>query len=467
MESRVKVAKKVLGLAIGQKSILVAEVTMRGDRPVVGNVGEFVFPEGVLLSAPAKMGEALAQFLKEKHLTAKEVVFGLPAKRLVTRQKEVPAAPLELAASTLRLQAEGEFSSELDNLVMDFAGTPSVTKPTTVLLIATNKVMVDECVEIGRVAGLKVLGVTSTGAALGRASSKMPKTGSLVLSLGTTGAELVVQHGVDTTQLKHLNVMGTGDDAIAALAGEIRRNMALIPTNGSPVEMTLWGSGTGDGPRRILEQRLNMPVSTAELRGLAAAESPGMDAFAPAVALALVAMDASGLPVDFTNSRLAAPKEPAISLQKKMGIAAAVVAIILIGGGFYYMATLSSDLSAIKASNAQRASRVTEAKAMQKRYKDAVDWIPKGPKFVNVDLALTQIFPPQANTVWVTNLASNTDGWELAGQAMSQELVKNLVDAMLNDPRFSQPVNTYLAQDQSSRVFTFKIKFTFNNVESK
>ena len=55
-----KPAKKILGLAIGQKSIQVAEVTTKGERPVVGNFGEFTFPEGVQLSVPGKLGEALA-----------------------------------------------------------------------------------------------------------------------------------------------------------------------------------------------------------------------------------------------------------------------------------------------------------------------------------------------------------------------------------------------------------------------
>ena len=419
-----KVGKKVLGLAIGQKSILVAEVTVKGERPVVVNFGEFPFPEGVHLSAPQKMGEALAQFLKEKQFSAREVVFGLPAKRLVTRRKEIPAAPPELAASTLRLQAEGEFSSELDNLVMDFAGTPNVAKATTVLLVATNRVMVDECAEIGRVAGLKVLGVTSTGAALGRASSKLPKAGSMVLALGSAGAEFMVQNGADTAQLRHLNVMGDGDDSIAELAGEIRRSIASIPDNGSQAGMTLWTAGTSDGPRKILEQKLNVPVLAGELRGLVATDSPGADAYAPAVALALVAIEDAGLPINFMDSRLAPPKQPAVSLQKKLGLTAAAIAAILIGWSVYYLSSLHSDVNTIQYRNAQRTKQVKDATELQKRYDDAVKWIPKGPHFVTVLRDLTQLFPAQANTIWATSLGSSQEGWELAGQAMNQEMVR-------------------------------------------
>ena len=89
----------------------------------------------------------------------------------------------------MRLQAEGEFSSELDNLVMDFAGSPNVSQTTTVLLVATNRVVVDECMAMARAAGLRVHGITSTTAALGRATSRLPGGDGLVLNLGASVAE--------------------------------------------------------------------------------------------------------------------------------------------------------------------------------------------------------------------------------------------------------------------------------------
>ena len=120
-----KVGNKILGLAVGPRSILVAEVAARGERHVVNRCAEFVFPEGLAMSAPDKMGAALRGFLRAQQFSTKDVIFGLPAKRMVTRRKEMPPATKAVAANTLRIQAEGEFSSELDNLVMDFAGTVS------------------------------------------------------------------------------------------------------------------------------------------------------------------------------------------------------------------------------------------------------------------------------------------------------------------------------------------------------
>ncbi len=421
----------------------------------------------MLLSTPVKLGEALADFLKEKHFSAKDAVIGLPAKRLVTRRKEVPAAPVAIAASTLRLQAEGEFSSELDNLVMDFAGTPSPSVATTVLLVATNKVAVDECTQMGEAAGLRVHGVTSTGTALGRVSSKLPGGGSLVLSLGTTGAELVIQHGADAAQLKHMNLSGDSEESIGALAGEIRRTIASFPMNGTPLAMTLWQTGGGDTPRRVLEQRLNMPVTTAELTRLVATDAAGADAYAPAVALALLAMDPAGLPVDFLNSRLAPPKDSGLSLQKKAGVTAGVVAFLLLVFAGYQIYGKYAELSAINDTNTstQRVADVKEAQQKIKRFEDAAKWIPTQVHYISVLRDLTQLFPPQPNTIWATSLASSPDGvWTLQGQSMSEALPGQLVQSMLSDQqqRFQQPVLTRSERGANSGVWNFVISFGYN-----
>ena len=78
-----KVGNKVLGLAVGQKNILVAEVTSKGGRYAVSAAGEFVFPDGTALSSPEKLGAALRDFLKSNRFSARGAIIGLPAKRLL------------------------------------------------------------------------------------------------------------------------------------------------------------------------------------------------------------------------------------------------------------------------------------------------------------------------------------------------------------------------------------------------
>jgi len=95
----VKVGNKILGLAGGHRSIVIAEVATRGDHHVVNQCAEFVFPEGLTMSSPGQMGTNLHSFLRTHQFYSKDVVFGLPAKRLVTRRKEVPPASMAMPVS--------------------------------------------------------------------------------------------------------------------------------------------------------------------------------------------------------------------------------------------------------------------------------------------------------------------------------------------------------------------------------
>src|SRR4051812_48735165 len=112
---------KVLGLALGERSMQIAEVSAAADKPEARLLAEFEYPAGTTLQEPAAMGAALAEFLREKRFTAKHTVIGLPARLLLVKTKEVPPADANTVSDLLRLQAEGEFSSELRDLVFDYA----------------------------------------------------------------------------------------------------------------------------------------------------------------------------------------------------------------------------------------------------------------------------------------------------------------------------------------------------------
>jgi hypothetical protein len=467
----VKAVTKILGLAVGQRSFLIAEVTHKGGRHAVTHVGEFVFPEGTALSAPERLGQALRQFLKSKQFTAKEVVIGLPAKRLVTRRKDLPAASLAVAASTLRLQAESEFSSELDNLIMDFAGTPSSSEPTTVLIMATKKVEIDELEATAQAAGLKVRGITSTTAALGRATSRLPGGDGLVVNLGPGGAEMVIQHGLDPAHLRHLNVLG-GKDSVQSLAGEIRRTMAGIPKNGTPQTLALWMNKQAENPRSALEQRLSMPVSTPELGNLVATDAPDAEAYVSAVAVALSAMDASGMPVDFLHSRMAPPKEPAISMQKKLAIAGGVLLAVFAAYAWIDIGKLQTEKETISAANQKRAGEVALAKAESDRMDHVNALLPRRAQFIPVMRDMTQMFSelfPGSNTIWVTSLSHTTerDTWSVAGRMSQESYGATMRSSIINNARYNarfSDVTVDYNKDQQNNVWIFKMSFSYKDV---
>ena len=473
-----KVGNKVLGCAIGQRSILLAEVAQRGGKPAVQHYAEFVFPEGLSLATDAvKLGEAMAQFLRTRKFSTREVVVGLPAKRLVTRRKEVPPASPAVAANMLRLQAEGDFSSELDNLVMDYAGTSSTAETTTVLLVATNRDILEQCEAFARAAGLKILAITATSAALGRATSRLPGGDGLVLNLGQSGSELVVQHGQDPAHLRHLNTVGASSpESIGALAGEIRRIIAAIPRNGTPQTLALWKdpsladqSDTG----ALLEARLAMPVSTPELRSLLTTDNRDANAYAAPVALALSAMEPAGLPVDFLHSRLTPPAPPLISPMAQGIILIVVLVVGLIGWAFYDLGRKQQERDQLVQIINTKKSAVDDATLWKNRVLDANNRLPLGVYFVKAWRDVSDYFPRQGGTIWATHLSSNINdrsAWVLEGKSINETEAYSLAARMV-PPRGSLDYGTTpfataeistLREDTNARgQQTFTLRFTY------
>ena len=225
---------KVLGLAIGERSIQVAEVNVAADKPEARHLAEFEYPAGAGLTEPTVLGERLAEFLREKHFTAKQVVVGLPAKWLLVKTKEVPPVDESVAADLLRLQAEGEFSSELRDLVFDYAGEANPAKSQNVLLVATQRKYVELAEQICEAAKLSPIAVTSSAAALGAVTSRGATKNTVVLALAPMGAELSAQSGGYPTSLRHLRSPGVnGQDGL--FISELRRAVSMLPVNGSTV----------------------------------------------------------------------------------------------------------------------------------------------------------------------------------------------------------------------------------------
>ena len=129
--------KKVLGLALGERSLLAAEIIVAGEQPTVTAVGEMPYPEGISVNTPAELAKPLAEFLRSKGFTARQVVVGLPAKWLVVRPKEVPPVDAATVTEMLRLAAESEFPTDIKDLVFDFTGTLGDHQAKSVLLMAT------------------------------------------------------------------------------------------------------------------------------------------------------------------------------------------------------------------------------------------------------------------------------------------------------------------------------------------
>ena len=172
---------KVLGIAVGDRSLLIAEVSSEGGATQVLRTGEFQFPAGVTLQQAEPLGQGLLQFLKQHGFVSRTAIFGVPAKWVLTKRKEVPAAAEQLVSETLRLQAEGEFSSEFNDLVYDYSGQASTAEARPVLLLAIPRRYIDQINGLAESSRLRVRAVTPYAAALGTVASRISKDATVLL----------------------------------------------------------------------------------------------------------------------------------------------------------------------------------------------------------------------------------------------------------------------------------------------
>lgn len=451
---------KVLGLAIGPTSMHLAEVAIHGEKYAIERVAEFVYPAGISPENPAGLGQALRQFLRTNNFTTRDTVIGLPAKWLVTRRKEVPPASPEMAAGTLRLQAEGEF----DDLVMDFCGQTSRSQATAVLLIATGQKHIDGCVSMAAAAGLRLRAISATAAALGRVTQRLTGESGLVLSLSGGGAELIVNLDQAPEQLRHVPVNDPGVENMGMLVGEIRRTLASLSRNGTPLTLALWDDAPDSATGKLLADRLGMPVTSPSFKTMAPSARGATDGYGPPVALALSALDPAGLPVDFLHSRLAPPKVRTNKRPILIGIAAGAALVLAVVGGVVDLNLKQAQFDKLHADSAAQAKEVATAQTAANRLAEARRWTTRKPRYVACLRDLTALFPEEG-TIWATNMSLGAnDKGTLTGKAGGEPQVRALKDRMLASKQFTEVTPDIHEGSRSAAGVpetTFTINFTY------
>jgi len=329
-----KPQKKVLGIAIGERSLLAAEIIAADDRPQVKRLAELIYPEGITFSQPAELGKLLAHFLKDNQFVSRSAVIGIPLKWIVVKPKDVPPADDATIAQLLRLEAEAEFSTELKDLVYDFTGgaegqalrRAATEGGRSVLLTATPKKYIDSIEAMCEPARLQALAITPSAMVLGSITGASLKRNVLVLSLNAGGGELSSQRQATATAVRSLRAAIPEPPFVS----ELRRAVSTMIIPGSERELILWDGAGIDAAS--LGQQLGLTISTGELPSLgvdtAQAGANGQGAkYAAAVALALSAMDDAGPGIDFLHSRLAPPREHRIPRWAYITMAAVVLLI--------------------------------------------------------------------------------------------------------------------------------------------
>jgi hypothetical protein len=505
--SRPKARRKMLGLAVGEKSILIAELSVgtggfavtTASQPQVPrpfeatHLVEFVLPKGMTLQSGEALGTALFEFLKQSDISVRHVVIGIPAKWVVVKTKQVPPAEPPVIAESLRLQAEGDFSAALSDLVYDYAGQTSTAEARQVLLMATPKRYIDQVLAVARAARLEVVAVTPSAASLGWATNRSSRD-AMVLSLGAAGAEFTAQSGTSPSVLRHLGpVPPTGPGPM--FLSELRRTASMVPAappfakpldpdaiqkaasdNGTVKtgdrELVVWnGFSLDKSARQAVGESLGMPVRAGDLAtlgvcavGSAIAAEPGH--FAPAVALALSGLAEANKDgaVDFLHSRLSPAPKPLVD--RRVIWAAAIGLLLLLLGLFALheqhvdQADLDREIGKYSAMEPSYHAAAREVAKIEYAHR----WQGGVPRYIACLRDLTYAMPDDGRTYLTSfDLHENMEG-TLSGKSTSTN--DNPVIAVENGMKASKCFKKVTAsltarETRNGREVTFTISFLY------
>ena len=453
---------RVLGIAVGERSMLIAEVHA-APQPKVVKTADFRFPEGVGLADSKALGEALDRFLKGQGFGSRTGVFGIPAKWVLSKRKEVPAADEQLVAETLRIQAEGEFSPELTDLVYDYSGRPSSAGAGSVLLLGLPRRYVDQISQVASQAGIRVQAVTPFAAALAAATVR-PSQDAMVLLVGPGGIEFTAQSGGHSRALRYV---GAPTTPTPRLAGELRRAAAPVSQNGQAIadnqsavhQLTVWnGNGDGESSLGSLGESLGMPVRTGSMSDLGVdASSASAANFAPAVALALAGIAQEPVPIDFAHSRLAPPVVRRFDRQTILAAVTVAVLVLGLGAWFYSLHSEQADLDAQQAQLKAREPQRKMAKAVVSRIQFASAWHAGNPKYLAClrDLTIAGVDPGQLYGISLDlQEDAKTPGQmrgRFSGKAVNPDAVLKLRDHLSQAGRFSDVTTSLMEQRDSGK----------------
>ncbi len=474
-------SNKYLGVAINEQTILVAEVANAGGRREVRRYAEFSFPEGTSAAQLAGAGKAFGAFLKQHAFGAREAIIGLPARWVVIKPKDLPPADPETAATLLRVQAEGEFSADLKEMVYDYAGDSHPKQPRQVLLMAVPRERLTQIHEFAEAARINVDGITPSVAALGVASKALAAPEGIVVYLGGKSAELAVQMEHGLQRIRHFATSGIAAPAMAGggtavamggsgspeLVAELRRTFAGIPQNGTPPadrKLVLWdGTGLDEAARSAISVRLGMPVEAQNLTAMGVGGqqlTAEASRFAPAVALATCPYLEGGLPVNFNDTRLKAPVESTTRQKMTWAVGILVVLALAVGALVWETQSEAATLAAEQANLDKHKSELAAAEALIKNVETAQSWYGgRHDPYLNCFVDVTKAFPPSqcyatkldlaplvnpikperptpGMAVATTRPATGTLKGTITGKADNQRIPQEIVNKMLTSGRF-------------------------------
>ena len=262
--------RTLLGLAVDEVGVMVAEIGGRAGRLQVRRVGHWAFPTPFEAGQVQELGRQLKQFLHANHFSSKHAIVGIPTKWIVAREIVAPPASTEALAGLLAIQAERAFSLNASELVFDYCGQPSPSESRKVMLLAARRQVVDQIQEMATSAGLQVKSVTVSALAFDTTPTQTEVQPGFGLYARPTYCEFWSQSGGRPGSIRHvpmLSTNGTPDDRVGRLVAMIQRLMLLVPHQNQslPYHVTIYDTCQGsEGLIERLNERLAPQITVRD-----------------------------------------------------------------------------------------------------------------------------------------------------------------------------------------------------------
>jgi len=470
--------RKMLGLAVSDRSIVAVEVGTAHGRRRVLHAAEFPLPEGDAAQDQVSLGPALRQFLRQNHFSASRCVLGLNARWLVAKEKLLPPTTADLIPGLLAITSEREFASDPKDLICDYSGPIDTAQGQAALLVAAPRRNVDQLVATAEAAGLRTVAVTSSTLSLAAATSRRgdPAPWRVVLHLAPSGTEVVVQSGTRFRLLRRLSIPSPMDIAgsvlatenwLNDLAGELHRVLALLPDTSAAQErpeLLIWNAcGLSAGSLGTLGDQLSLatrvcgypadlgiaeapPSPPGEKQRTAGGGCATIGEFAAAAALTVAGLTRQTYAVDFLHSRLSPRKK--LALKGKIAWASGVAAAALIGGAVLFIGWQrdQQEIEDLRSRLEGMRVGVATAKEVVDKTAFARGWYDRRPKFLDSLRELTLAFPLEGK-IWATSLAISDDMRAMvSGKAADEAAVLEVLDRLKGSPKFTDVKPLYIRE---------------------
>src|SRR4030042_2095628 len=102
-------SRHIVGLAIDDWGAVAVELHVRSGRAETWAAGEMAWKQELTSENAADLGDQLRRVLRDRGVSSRRAIVGLPAKWVLAREADVPPADPEAVAGLLGIQAARAF----------------------------------------------------------------------------------------------------------------------------------------------------------------------------------------------------------------------------------------------------------------------------------------------------------------------------------------------------------------------